>query len=278
MNVTKKEIDKLNKIQLEIFKEFVKVCEKLNLNYFLVHGSLLGAVRYNGFFPYDDDIDVAMPRRDYEIFIKEGQNLLKEELFIQSNETEKNYPLVFAKLKNSNTTFIQPILNGLDVNKGIYIDIFPIDNFPKNKLLLCWYTLLEKIYRYRILPMFNLKKSFSAKFFACIAKIIVPNQYTALKKLNHLYADLPKTGEVILYGGKKADRGIDLKLFEKNVKINFEGLQVSAPADYKSYLNIIYGDYRNYSPSEKYMRDNDLVEISANILDTEKSYKEYEQQ
>ena len=69
MNLTLEKMNSINKVQLDIFKTFVKVCEVLNLKYYMVHGSLLGAVRYNGFFPFDDDIDVAMPRRDYELLI-----------------------------------------------------------------------------------------------------------------------------------------------------------------------------------------------------------------
>ena len=121
MNINKKQMDEINNVQLKIFKEFVSVCKKLNLRYYLVHGSLLGAVKYNGFFPYDDDIDVAMPRKDYEIFIREGQNFLSNNLFVQSNLSEKDYPLVFAKVRDSKTCFIQPLIKNLNINKGIYI-------------------------------------------------------------------------------------------------------------------------------------------------------------
>ena len=83
----------MNRIQgklLEIAKEYIKVCEKLHLRYFALGGTALGAMRHNGFIPWDDDIDFCMPREDYDIFVKEGQKLLPEHLFIQAHETEKN--------------------------------------------------------------------------------------------------------------------------------------------------------------------------------------------
>ena len=276
MNITKKQMDEINQVQLKMFKEFVTVCNKLKLKYFLVHGSLLGAVRYDGFFPYDDDIDVAMPRKDYEILMDKGQELFSDNLFFQCNKTEGEYPLVFGKLRNSNTAFIQPVLDGLKINKGIYIDIFPIDNYPVKRFTVFKKNLLGKLYRVRLSSMFNTKKSMLNIIVSRMLKILMPNKKKTLMKLNNLYSDVPMTGKGILYGGKLIEKGIDISLFDESCELTFEKITAKGPKRYIDYLNLIYGDYKTFSPSEKYMQDNDLVEISAKIVDTKKSYKEYD--
>ena len=91
---------------LDIFKEFLCVCEKLNLKYYLLGGTLLGAVRHKGFIPWDDDIDVGMLREDYEVFLAHAQELLPDHLFLQTYKTDPGYHHVFAKIRNSNTTFL----------------------------------------------------------------------------------------------------------------------------------------------------------------------------
>lgn len=273
--ISQDEMTKINKIQLEIFKEFIHVCDTLNLKYYAVHGTLLGAIKYNGFFPLDDDIDVAMPRKDYEIFIKEGQKFLTKNLFIQSHNTEKEYPLVFAKLKDSNTAFIQPVLDNFDINKGIYIDIFPVDYYFSNMIREKVSTIKDKILTLRVSERFNTPKSTIRKIAIVVSKLFYPNWYRAMNKKNNLYSKNKKNDYCIVYGGKPSERNIRFDIFGEGKAIKFENMKIVIPQKYDEYLKIIYGDYNNYNPAEKYMKDDGKVEISANIIDTKKSYKEY---
>ena len=110
MIVNQKQMDEINTVQYEIFKAFHKVCSELGLKYYLVHGSLLGALRHKGFFPMDDDIDVAMPRRDYDILMTEGQKMMDNRFFVQSHFSEHDYPMLFGKVRANDTAFIQPVL------------------------------------------------------------------------------------------------------------------------------------------------------------------------
>lgn len=273
MNITQKQMDEINNIQLNIFKEFLKVCEKLNLRYYAVHGTLLGALKYKGFFPYDDDIDVAMPRKDYEIFIEKGQKLLSKNLFIQCNKTESDYPLVFAKLRNKDTAFIQPVLDKLNINKGIYIDIFPIDYYSNKKK---YRSLKKKIFSARVfsrLKYENLK--FRERIIFLGSKILCPDWHYAMKKIDSLYKNIKKNENCIVYGGKSTEAGISCELFGEGVQLEFENLKINVPQNYKEYLKIIYGDYENHNPAAKYMISEDLVEISAKIVDVNNSYKKY---
>ena len=134
MKISTDEMTALKKIEVEILKEFVAACDELGLRYYLLGGTLLGAIRHQGFIPWDDDIDVGMPRQDYEIFLEKGQELLSKNLFIQHLRSEENYLLPFAKIRNSDTAFIQDSVKKRSMNHGIFIDVFPLDGYPEGKL------------------------------------------------------------------------------------------------------------------------------------------------
>ncbi|EXM40994.1 hypothetical protein RASY3_02430 [Ruminococcus albus SY3] len=275
MNLTYEEMLEVNKVQLEIFKQFIDVCNKLNLKYYMVHGSLLGTLRCNGFFPFDDDIDVAMPRKDYDILLKKGQKLFSNRYFIQSYKSEKNYPLPFAKIRDSKTAFIQPVLKGLNVNQGIYIDIFPLDNYPTSKLTRTYLSIKERIYSIRISEqlLYSNKQPLWKRILRVSSKIACPSWRMAVKKRADLYSNIPNSSLFITVGGKVKERGIDKSLFEKGLEHSFEDVTVNCPSMSQKYLSIIYGDFENYNPAEKYMNEDNTVTVSAEIVSTTQSYK-----
>ena len=96
---------KLWAVLLDMLIEFDKICSKYGLKYFMIYGSLLGTIRHHGFIPWDDDIDVAMPRKDYEVFIQLGKEF-KHPLFLQTPYTDRGYFYTPARIRNSNTTGI----------------------------------------------------------------------------------------------------------------------------------------------------------------------------
>lgn len=120
------------KIELEILKDFRQICESLGLQYYLTAGTLLGTIRHQGFIPWDDDIDVAMPREDYDKFAMLGAEKLGDGYIYQSHITEPNFPYYFAKIRKTGTRVEEPILRSIPMDQGIYIDIFPLDQCPDN--------------------------------------------------------------------------------------------------------------------------------------------------
>lgn len=122
---------KLQLCELEILNEFVRICEKYRLRYFLAGGTLLGAVRHGGFIPWDDDIDVEMPRKDYELFAQYCAVELGAGFFYQSPKTDSKYFLTYAKLRKKGTFFYEKRFENSEFHKGIFIDIFPLDYAPK---------------------------------------------------------------------------------------------------------------------------------------------------
>ena len=91
----------IQKKVLQILQSFMQICDQLQLKYFLVCGSALGAVKYGGFVPWDDDVDVALFRNDYERFCKEAPALLPEQLFLQNFQSDPAFPAIYGKLRNS---------------------------------------------------------------------------------------------------------------------------------------------------------------------------------
>lgn len=144
--LTGDDIPKIQRIELQIFKAFLNACSELHLTYYLHGGTLLGAKLYHNFIPWDDDIDVSMPREDYEMFLKKGQKYLPKNLFIQTCYNDNEYTLCFAKIRDINTTLIEYSLqNRHNMKNGVYIDIFPIDGMKSKKK-----SLYVKLLRYRI--------------------------------------------------------------------------------------------------------------------------------
>lgn len=130
-------LKRVQQAELYLLVSFDKVCRENGLTYFLDSGTALGAVRHGGFIPWDDDIDVGMPRKDYERFMEIGQSLLPSDVFLQNSMTEENYRRYAAKLRLEGTVF--PEAGELPyLHNGIFMDIFPFDTIPSNRILAKW--------------------------------------------------------------------------------------------------------------------------------------------
>lgn len=130
------QLRKLQLTQLYILNEIDRVCKMLDIKYFLDAGSALGAIRHQGFIPWDDDLDIGMTRENYTRLIQEGQSLLPKDLFIQTFESDTAAYTLFAKVRLEGTLMRQPYVNcdnkGHD---GVWVDIFPYDHVSKNILI-----------------------------------------------------------------------------------------------------------------------------------------------
>lgn len=267
----KNKLDELKIVELDILKQFIKVCDKLKINYFLAGGTLIGAVRHKGFIPWDDDIDVCMLREDYDKFIKEAQKHLPKNYFLQTYETDKNYLNCFSKIRNSDTTFIETSVNSIDMNHGIYIDIFPLDNLYKIN------SLKEKLIHFKLYEhYYSNSKKLTHKLFLLLSKIIYRRksklQLCKLKDKIYKQKNNSKTEKIVCYSGawglkKESHLKED---FEDFTIVDFEGIKVKAPIGYDRVLRDTYGDYMKLPPKEKR-----IAHHYADVIDTKKSYLEY---
>ena len=128
-------LKKLQNVQLEILSDFIDICEKNNLDYFLVFGTALGAVRHKGFIPWDDDVDVGMLREDYNKFLEIAKTQLSNKYEILTPLTNKEYACSVTHFEKKNTSFIPETSKDLKCNMGINIDIFAFDNIADEKNL-----------------------------------------------------------------------------------------------------------------------------------------------
>lgn len=261
-------LTRLHKIELEILDEVVKVCEENNIKYFLVGGTLLGAVRHKGFIPWDDDIDVGMLREDYDKFIKIAPEKLNKKYYLQCYETDDKSYFPFAKVRKNGTIFNEELIKDYNTHKGIYIDIFPLEriNDPKSKKLELdavlikniWETHLHKVGAHPKItdcrhPVISFIMNFKSK------KGLENWQMKLVKKQN-----IPN-GKYICCLVGAYDYRKDIYEYDKLFplkKIEFEGKQYNCFKDYDHYLRKLYGDdYMELPPEEKRVTHNP-VEIN----------------
>ena len=274
MEPTKEQLVQLKQMELDMLQAFVAVCRQLGLSYYLLGGTLLGAVRHKGFIPWDDDIDVGMPRKDYEIFIKEGQARLPRNLFIQNIHTDPEYPMCFSKIRNSDSTFIESSIAHLNINHGVFIDVFPLDNYPKQKLeqkrLQCRLKLcgarISRVYRV------NRKKSWRGKLLSILALLRFPELKKAILWREKLYRQVKQPGRLIAnHGGAWGQKEIiPQEWYGEGTPVMFEGIEVMAPAQYHNWLTQVYGDYMQLPPEEKRVGHH-----YVDVIDLNQSYLEY---
>lgn len=243
--------------ELEILLSYDKFCKEKNLKYYLAGGTLLGAIRHKGFIPWDDDIDVCMPRKDYEFFVKKFSSD-RTNLKVRCNLLN-NFGLPFAKVIDISTiTKFQ--FDESENNKHLWIDIFPVDGLPKDleevKIIYnkCNFyrtilmladaklgegtTSLKKYSKYILKP---LAKLYGRK--RCVDKIeeiAKSNPYETSKCVGIVTWGLYGVGERML----KSE-------FEKYVEVEFEGHKFPAFSCWDSYLTGLYGDYMQLPPVEK---------------------------
>ena len=221
------------KRMLEILLEFDKLAKKHNLTYWLDHGTLLGAVRHKGFIPWDGDLDISMPRVDYEKF-KTLKNELPDWIFFQSKENEPSLPIHYIKLRDKNSLYIDKweLNRKVNYHQGIFIDVFPINCIDKRYIT---------IYKY----LMNFSKLFSNRYIRIdfIAKKLI-------KIMNKFYK---KDGNWCVSGGEYMHFVVNISkdLIFPLRELEFEGYKFPVPNDYDKYLKNIFGDYMKLPPIEK---------------------------
>lgn len=258
-------MNELQQKELELFKAFVRVCEKHNLRYFLVGGSALGAIRHKGFIPWDDDIDVGMPREDYDKFMELQYEYEGTPYFIQNYKSDPCYVYNYGKLRDSSTTFIEYTYKNHRINHGVWVDIFPIDGFSRK------YKPREK-YKNRLLFKIWFQVYFS--YFGALRRKVRKETWFKDILLN-IVAGLFYIFDIAHYRNKKVDRfvrkvpldesvqagnyfgfnmkreAMDSNLFKEFIKVPFEDTEAVVLKDYDTYLRNLYGEYMTPPPPEK---------------------------
>lgn len=277
--MTEATLAEIKQVELDILKEFIRVCEKLQLRYFAIDGTVLGAVRHRGFIPWDDDIDVGMPRKDYEIFMAQAQSYLKAPYFLQNLDTDAGYLRGFAKIRNSQTAFIERAARHLPINHGIYIDIFPLDGYAYSKIGEIGFKIKKTMYDDKIASGFHVTNAGKLPWkTACISTLCsflsagtTPKQAAYKREYlskKHDYDACNTVGS--LYDSIYTRELVPKAWFGEGKMLPFEDVMIRVPAEPEKYLAHMYGDYRQFPPESER-----VAQHVCDVIDVRRSYRKF---
>ena len=247
-------------VELNILKDVAAFCDKHEIHYTLTFGTLLGAIRHKGFIPWDDDIDIAIPRDEYDIFIRTYKN---DYYTVIDYSIDNNYPFAFGKVVDTRT-----VVKELSSNKytyGVYIDVFPIDVVPEGKEMDRYLEKNALFCRMALYKMISLKYPTNIKntfihlglkipLIAIKQKKIVKNQISLAKKYQKSSSSLSAIVTIRL-GCKSA---FSNQLFINRILCKFENESFYIPKDYDLFLSKMYGDYMT-PPTEENRESHHLI-------------------
>lgn len=273
--MTNNHLTPLQQELLNMLKWFDKFCRDNKLKYYSVGGTLLGAVRHNGFIPWDDDIDVAMPRPDYDRLAELMGNKTFDHYVLETQKSDRvDFCYPYYKLYDINTTLVEHYKNPLV--RGIFLDIFPLDGVGKNKADgLLWYKQIYRRYSFYLSRVAAKRegRSFYKNLAIYISQMIpgfIVNNTRLRESLDQMCKKYPYDSEGWggnLLGNWGEKEIVPLKLFGEPTEYQFEDMKLFGAEDYDGYLSCIYGDWRKLPPKEKQISHHDFIK-----LDLDESY------
>lgn len=254
----------LRKVQLEQLKmldECVKIFKKYNMDYYLIGGTLIGTQRNKGFIPWDDDIDIAVKRSDYDKFIEIANKELKNPYRLIHYSNDDDYTYYLANIINKN--IFVTIMKETPIKTNVSIDILPIDGIPNNKIARLWHKFV--VYYYRCLAGFvnidtirKKKRSFVEKVLIAFGKVTKIGKRINLKKVRikndkfvrkYKYEDCEYVGT--FYGNYGFHEVVPKHFYGKGSLVEFEGKKYIGPEKVDEFLTHFYGDYMSLPPKDK---------------------------
>lgn len=252
------ELEESKKIQLELLKIVHEYCREHHLTYYLIDGTLLGAVRHKGFIPWDDDIDICMPRKDYDLFFQNFGNTANARAI--NCENDKSYYLPFGKVIDTRTVLKENVSVGTEL--GVYIDVFVLDDLSDNEKLN--EKAIKKLKFYRNLLMVNIlpdsdkRKGYRKVLHAVLHKVrFLINMNVVSRKMNNIAKQLKNDRRVTNCSAKLCNissEGISRKYytedFDEVICMEFEDMMANVPQGYDRILKTLYKDYLQLPPEK----------------------------
>ena len=259
--MTEQELEKIKQVQLDIMDEIHRICTKHNITYYMIGGTLLGAVRHKGFIPWDVDIDIAMPRSEYERFKSVCASELDENYCYLDYMSIKNYTSPHALICDKNSRLYKKYdhVNPSAGGYGIYVDIFPLDNAPDDEGLRKKQARrlkrIRKFKQYRIPYSYSFKKTKRLAHY-CVSALL---SWVSVRRINRYQQKLMKkyqneqTQCICSMGSQYAYKKqcMPRDTYGTPVLLEFEGRGYLSPQKYKEYLTRLYGDYMQLPPVEQ---------------------------
>lgn len=259
-------MSEIQQISLEILKKITDICDREGFRYYLIYGTLIGAVRHRGFIPWDDDVDIIMPRPDHTrlfAFLKEHTDLLEVlKLKVFSRENVPGYKYGIPRI--CDTRYIISTSNERDCGMGVFIDVYPLDGLGNSyeeavtmmRESSFWlHRIANAIKKHIEIPRaLNIKgkivfmlNRFRDKLLG--VKYLFAKQSKSIRKYN--YSDSEYVGPVQWYFTKPEKVVFDKSIFEERIKLPFEKYEFYVPREYDRLLTQEYGDYMSFPPVEK---------------------------
>lgn len=270
---------KVWKVELDILAEFIRICQRHNLKYFLFAGSMLGAARHQGIIPWDDDIDVAMPRDDYEEFLRVAPTELQEQHVLVTPDNREDFYLCFSKICNKDTAAMETVYwkQGCTYEQGVFLDIFPFDHLPDSKIGRKFHNIQIRLARTMLLLSkgFHIKEEKYGKClsfaFNAASKLFSRISMQRVLSLHHkVTTKYNKHGtNVISYiaGGYESRNYCLTEWAEELIDVPFEHLTVKIPKQYDAYLTNQFGNWHEFVKGTSCH--------SGILFDPDRSYTEY---
>lgn len=259
-------LDEIRTIEVTILNYIHGICKQYGLRYFLIGGALIGSKKYKGFIPWDDDIDICLPRNDYETLI----NIIeKENIYCPLNYKYNGYYYNFTKVVDKNTKLVELDYKELDF-MGVCVDVFPIDGLPDNYGY--FFNKLDKIRKN--INMYAFKPKGKAKnIYQYLHRkyVYLRCKTTSLESLQKKYIRFAKRNNfdnsnyVIITGASHGKLDVFLKqIFDEHILVEFEGNYYRTLADFEIYLHQIYGNYMDELPKDQQITHHKFKAYSQN--------------
>lgn len=257
------ELTRLQGTLYQILSEIKRVCDKHGIKYFITGGTAIGAYFWGKILPWDDDVDVGMPRPDYERFARIAQAEMGEDYFLQTPHTDPHVPFFFMKVRMNGTEFNEGTFKSLDMHQGIYVDIFPFDKIPKSNMLekiqhkilffLNGLFIAKEIWQWKYCGRCDIEEPRERGFWACLMTrilltilpkklifwMMVRTQTMFNKSRSDFYKNIITKSERV---------AVDDITHTQLVKLG--DMEVAAPRNLLAYLNNHYGKVRKDIPEE----------------------------
>ncbi|MDQ0974606.1 lipopolysaccharide cholinephosphotransferase [Neobacillus niacini] len=267
-------MDMLHQVDLDIVKEVIAICEKHDFTYYMLGGTMLGAIRHKGFIPWDDDIDLGIPRKDYDKFLEVAPRELSSYLKLVNYHTDPNYPYYITRILDTKTKVVEERIGNENKYTNASIDIFPVDGTPNNKVL-------RKIYFFRVLyhrALMSLcyKDSIDRKRPRGIAEraLLWVMECIPVEKMTTPYKQKCKIDKLLksqriedskyignIMGAYRTKEIVPAEFYGKGKFYQFEDIQLRGMDMYDEYLTYTYGDYMQLPPEDKRKTHFRILEI-----------------
>ncbi len=262
-------LEKLRETELEIMDTFDRVCRENSLRYSLYAGTLLGAIRHNGFIPWDDDMDVCMPREDYERFIELWPSLGLDNYYILNNDISNKFTQSFTKMYKKNTTLITTCEIVDELQTGIDIDIFPVDRIPHGRVQRLRFK-IQCMFYHLFMRKYIPTEASGAIQFACRMILKLTNRKNDVTRIHRLLNNIKKSNDnknndiILIETMRTLKRIYPSNIFDELIEVQFEGRKYYSFKDWDIKLSIDFGDYTTLPPVEDRVPPHNPILIDFN--------------